>query len=302
MIFLGFISLNKGASSSIRNNQIISELKRKGCKITEIDFYYPFQTKIKIIQIFSLIGLFIKSFFIILINFKRELTISTNPKFLVVIPCILRKRFTLYLGDPFVGDVSKNDSYFYTFLWKYSKNLIKELVVFSPFLYQRFKYEGTNAKLKFIQRSPIHNLPIMSGEGILYLGDFNSIDRNFEPVITVLNELNIKLDIFGVGNLEIISKKTNNIKLYARRSFSEIFNIIPNYKLMLIILNRSGLQVPGKLYDFADAPFKVLILYEDYLDITLLPQPANYIYCKNVASEIKIVVSKLLQKLYIATK
>ena len=63
---------------------------------------------------------------------------------------------------------------------------------------------------------------------------------------------------------------------------------------MVIVLNRFGLQVPGKLYDFREAPFRVLVLYEDYLDIKLLPQPANYFYCKNVVSEIRIAANELL--------
>ena len=63
---------------------------------------------------------------------------------------------------------------------------------------------------------------------------------------------------------------------------------------VLIVLNKEGLQVPGKVYDFVKAPFKVLILFEDYLDIKLLPQPNHYFYCRNEESAIKAMFHELL--------
>ena len=172
--------------------------------------------------------------------------------------------------------------------------MVNTLIVFSPFLYDRFKQEMGDDKVLFLMRDPIRDLPEMSGEGVLYLGDFSSVDRDFEPLITVLEELNIKLDLYGTGDKGIISKNAKNVSIYSRRPFSEIFDLISSYKMMVIILNRSGFQVPGKVYDFAEAPFKVLVLYEDYLDIKLLPQPVNYFYCKNVVSDIRVAVNELL--------
>ena len=293
-IFLGVISSDRGSSNSIRNAQIISQLEKENRIVSVIDFGVVFNAKRKLTKVVLLSLLVIKSFGTIVLYRKSDLIISTNPKWLLLIPYIAKKSFTMYLGDPFSGDVAKEDSSLYSLLWDRSRRLINTLIVFSPFLYDRFKQEMGDDKVRFLTREPILDLPEMRGEGVLYLGDFSSIDRNFEPLITVLEGLNIKLDLFGTGDKRIISKNTKNVTIYARRPLSEIFDIIPSYKIMVIILNRSGFQVPGKVYDFAEAPFRVLILYEDYLDIKSLPQPVNYFYCKNVASEIRIAVNELL--------
>lgn len=293
-VFLGVITSVRGSSNSIRNAQVLSQLEKANTIVSVVDFGVVFNAKRKLTKVFLLSLLVIKSLGMIVLYRKRDLIISTNPKWLVLIPYIANKSFTLYLGDPFSGDVSKEDSSFYSLLWDRSQSLINTLIVFSPFLYDRFKQEMGDDKVRFLTRDPILDLPEMRGEGVLYLGDFSSLDRNFEPLITVLEELNINLDLYGTGDKGTISKDSNNVSIYSRRPLSEIFDVISSYKILVIILNRSGFQVPGKVYDFAEAPFKVLVLYEDYLDIKLLPQPVNYYYCRNVASEIRIAVNELL--------
>ena len=134
----------------------------------------------------------------------------------------------------------------------------------------------------------------MNGEGILYLGDFSSVDRDFLPLINAIEEIDIRLDFFGRGKNKNITKNPSKFKIFERRPLSEIYQVIPNYKILLIVLNRNGFQVPGKLYDFKQAPFKVLILYEDYLNIELLPKLNNYIYCRNSAPQIRAALDELL--------
>lgn len=294
VIFLGVISSNRGSSNSIRNAQVISRLERENRKVILVDFGIVFNVKLKLVKLVFLSMLVIKSFGIIALYRKGDLIISTNPKWLLLIPFIAKKKFTLYLGDPFYGDVSKEDSFLYSFLWHRSQRLIKMLNVFSPFLHKKFKKEMGDDRVRFLRREPIIDLPKMMGEGVLYLGDFHLIDRNFEPIIAVLNELNIKFDMYGDGEKELIPKDAKNITIFERKPLNEILEIIPKYKIMVIILNKSGFQVPGKIYDFVEAPFRVLILYEDYLDIKLLPQPVNYYYCKNVEPEIRTAVNELL--------
>lgn len=294
IIFLAVLSSNKGSSNSIRNNQILLKLKKNKNYILTIDFGDIFNVNNIIYKLYLLIFKLIKSFFVILFNPKYELIISTNPKWLLIVPYLLRKNFILYLGDPFIGDVAKKNTFLNTLLWKKSRHLILRLFVFSPFLYDKFKLEGFKNKLVFLKRSPIPNLPKMTGDDILYLGDFSSVDRNFLPLLKAIEKKNIKLHIFGQGNNRVLAKNRSKISIFERKPLKDILNIIPKYKILVIILNKSGLQVPGKLYDFINAPFPVLILYEDYLDISMLPLKKNYIYCKNKTSNIKIVINELL--------
>jgi hypothetical protein len=295
-IFLGVVSSNKGLSNAIRNSQIISNLKAENNIILIIDFGIVYNFDQKIFKFILFILLIIKTILVFLLKPKSQLFISTNPKWLLLFPLIFSRSFILYLGDPFIGDVSRQDTRFYKFLWSKSKNLIKELFVFSPFLLEKLKKEKEIdlRKIKFWKRLPIQNLPKMKGSGIMYLGDFNSVDRNFLPLLSILNKRDIKLDLYGRGENKLINNSYKNISVNKRRPLEQVIKLIPNYKILLIILNRTGFQVPGKIYDFAKAPFPVLILYEKNLDIKLLPRVNNYIYCKNKIPEITKVFNELL--------
>jgi len=293
-IFLGVLSSDKGSSNSIRNSYILLKLKKNKNAILTIDFGDIYNIKNKINKFYLLIFKLTKSFFIILSNPKCDLIISTNPKWLIIVPYLLRKNFILYMGDPFIGDVAKKNTFLNTLLWKKSIHLITKLIVFSPFLYEKLKHEFSKKKIFFLKRPPIPNLPKMIGEGILYLGDFSSVDRNFLPFIKFIKKNKIKFHIFGQGNNEVIENISFKISIFDRRPLKEIISIIPEYKILLIVLNKNGIQIPGKLYDFADAPFPVLILHEDYLDINMLPHNKNYIYCKNEISNIEVVLNELL--------
>ena len=87
------------------------------------------------------------------------------------------------MGDPFLNDVTRSDSIIYKYAWRKAKKLIMVLNVFSPFLYRDMINEFDKNKLNFIERTPIKNLPIMQGDGLLYVGDYSSKDRNFLPLV-----------------------------------------------------------------------------------------------------------------------
>jgi hypothetical protein len=294
VIIMGVISSNKNYSNSIRNRNLIAELKEKNKSIYTVDFGWIFNAKFKISKFFILFILLIKSFFLVIFNPKSFLVISTNPKWLLIIPIILRKNFTLYLGDPFIGDVAKKDTIFYKYIWKLALKLIERIYVFSPFIYDEYKSIFDHNKIKFIKRSPIPNLPKMVGEGILYLGDYSPIDRNFSPLISVLKNNNVRLGVYGTGDRTIFFSIKDKSTVSERKPLKTIMSIIPNFKVLLIVLNKNGNQVPGKVYDFVNAPFKVLVLYEDYLDIKKLPQIKHYFYCRNNEKAIKIALDELL--------
>ena len=112
-------------------------------------------------------------------------------------------------------------------------------------------------------------------------------------ILSVIKKRDIKLTLYGRGENNLI-KNEKNISIHNRLPLEQVIKLLPNYKIFIIILNRSGFQVPGKIYDFVDAPFPVLILYEDKFDIKLLPNCKNFIYCRNKISEIDKSLNELL--------
>jgi hypothetical protein len=293
-IFLGVVTSDTSTSNSIRNKMLIKSLKKTSDKLTIIDFGEVFLANPKIIKLFKLIKLSLKTFFILICRNNHKLVISTNPKWLIFFPLLINKNFDLYMGDPFLNDVSKSDTIIYKYAWRKAKKLIMVLNVFSPFLYKDMVDEFEKNKIKFIERTPIKNLPKMHGNGLLYVGDYSNKDRNFLPFIEAMSLFDENIDLYGIGDKKTFKKINDKCNFFSRVKLSRIIKEIPKYKLLVILLNRSGNQIPGKIYDFKEAPFNVLVIYEDYLDISLLPNPRNYHYCKNDTNEIKIKINELL--------
>lgn len=293
-ILLGVISSRTGSSNSIRNSQLVHNLKLENSRVHILDFGLVFNSSYKIIKLLTLILLSFKTLLVITFNRNYDLIISTNPKWLLFFPLITNKKFILFMGDPFLGDVAKKDSLMHQFLWKKNKKLFIKVNVFSPFLFSEMSSEIDKSKLFFIERNPILKLPTMKGKGALYLGDYSSDDRNLGPLAEAIHGVDINLYLYGRGNKSHFINIKNKCSFFERVPLSEVKNIIPNHKFMIIILNKSGHQVPGKIYDFTEAPFNVLVLYEDYLDISVLPQPKHYIYCLNEPNLIKKAINELL--------
>lgn len=282
-------------SNSIRNKKLLKNIKKNSNKLLIIDFGKVFLANPKIIKLYILIKLSLKTFFILIHKNNHKIIISTNPKWLIFFPLIFNRNFDLYMGDPFLNDVSRPNTFIYKYAWRKAKKLIKTLNVFSPFLFKDMINEFDENKVNYIEREPIKNLPKMQGGGLLYVGDYSSKDRNFLPLIEAIRLLNINFDLYGTGDKKIFEKINNQCNFFSRVKLSRITKEIPNYKMLVILLNNSGSQIPGKIYDFKEAPFKVLIIYEDYLDISLLPSPKNYHYCINDSDKIKMKINELLQ-------
>ena len=134
------------------------KIRKENYNVLEIDFGIVFNAHLKFTKIILLVLLIIKSLIVVLWHRNSDLIISTNPKWLLLVPYLVKKPFTLYLGDPFIGDVAKSDKAIYSFLWNRSKKLIKTLYVFSPFLCNRFENELSENNVKFLMREPIPNL------------------------------------------------------------------------------------------------------------------------------------------------
>jgi hypothetical protein len=293
-IFLGVVKSDISSSNSIRNKILIQSLQKTSDKLLVIDFGEVFLINPKLIKLIKLIKLSIKTFFILIYRKDYKIVVSTNPKWLIFFPLLINKNFNLYMGDPFLNDVSSSDSIIYKYTWKKAKKLIMVLNVFSPFLYKDMINEFDKNKLNFIERTPIKNLPNMLGDGLLYVGDYSSKDRNFLPLIEALSLFDVNIDLYGTGDKTAFKKIDDKCNFFSRVKLSRIIQEIPKYNLLVILLNRSGNQVPGKIYDFKEAPFNVLVIYEDYLDISLLPNPENYHYCINDSDKIKIKINELL--------
>ena len=121
-IFLGVVTSDTSTSNSIRNKILIKSLKKTSDKLIIIDFGEVFLVNPKIIKLFKLVKLSLKTFFILIYRTNYKLFISTNPKWLIFFPLLINKNFNLFMGDPFLNDVTRPDSIIYKYAWRKAKN------------------------------------------------------------------------------------------------------------------------------------------------------------------------------------
>ena len=113
------------------------------------------------------------------------------------------------------------------------------------------------------------------------------------PVVSAVQHLNLELHLYGRGDYDATESWGEGVKIFERRPLSGIYEVIPKYSIMLIVLNRKGDQVPGKLFDFAAATFPVLVLYQEETDLDLLPNPSHYVYCLNAEDAISAAIHEI---------
>lgn len=282
LIFLGVVSSPKSSSNSIRNKQLVDRYVSKGVHVKVIDI-----GKLINRNIFSKIPIFlylmsVYLFYVFLLRHKS--IISSNPK-LILFLC--SKNSKLFIGDPIVNDISREDTFSMRLLNYYILSKRPHIITTSCMYTIFLQNKGLVAKT--FKRKSIHNLSDMLGENkILYLGDFYE-DRDLSLFIDVFCSSGKQLDLFGDG----VKYVHENLYIHNRININDLVKIIPKYEYMVIFMNKSGMQVPGKYYDFSNAPFKCIIIYESEL-IENIELFDNYIYCKNDLISLK----KLYNEIY----
>lgn len=218
-----------------------------------------------------------------------EKLIKSNPK--------ITKRWIQYWGDPFSGDINKNTIIPEKFIKNEEKRLISlcdKVVYVSPFTLQKqqVKYKEHKDKMSFIPIPYIKEkiYPETKNEKVTlgYFGDYNSKDRNIDPLYrAICEDKDLYLNICGNSDIKLESKE--NILIQTRQKTEEIEKLEQKSDILVCICNKSGTQIPGKIYHYAATNKKILII----LDGEYSNQMKEYfdgfnrfIICKNDKSSI----------------
>lgn len=130
-----------------------------------------------------------------------------------------------------------------------------------------------------------------------YFGDYPSKIRNIEPLIKAVNnsgkkeEMEIKLNVVGNSDLEF--ENSNLVSFYSRRNIQDFEK---NADLLVCLMNRTGTQIPGKLFHYSSTNKKILVILdgENNTEFIKFLEPFERFYiCKNnendILNSIKII-------------
>lgn len=212
--------------------------------------------------------------------------------------------FFQYWGDPLYGDVNTHGSFFLKLLEVYLLRLCSKVFFVSeatfhdksklyPILSTNFIYLPRCMKVDELREINIDLDSLRREIRCCYVGDFNSLSRNVDELIVAVSNLpNYRLSLAGEGHSELLTIY-NSVSYLGRLPQADADLIIESSEICFIILNKSGTQVPGKVFDLALTDKVVIVLYEDESQIGIIPFRDRFIFCKNEKNDIVLMMQSL---------
>lgn len=161
---------------------------------------------------------------------------------------------------------------------------LRDKLFFVPLAYPEANIYET--KIEYEERTPI----------IGYYGSYDSDIRNIIPLYEAAKELSVQLHIVGDSNLALPS--INHIIVEPRTGYRQIEEYEANTDILVVICNRIGTQIPGKIYYYAATNKPILVILDgDASRLREYLEPFNrFAFCDNYPHEIKHAIENLLQE------
>lgn len=172
-----------------------------------------------------------------------------------------------YWGDPMYGDITLKSIYpgfIYKYIEKKMLSIADRIVYTSPFtlameqeIYPKLADRMVYSPTAYMEekRFPPHEGKYTVG----YYGAYPSNVRNLVPLYEACRQMSDIVDLKIVGNTDLSLEETDSIEIRPRGDISELEM---KTDLFVCVLNKSGTQIPGKLYHYA-AYNKPILVVED---------------------------------------
>ena len=215
------------------------------------------------------------------------------------------EKWIQYWGDPLALDITNNSIYPKSLLSKYERKVLRNadgIVYVSPFTYksQVDLFPNLKNKMSFIPipYSKEDYQPLSHTNGLIkigYFGDYFSKYRDINPLLNAIeNQEKYHLEIAGASDLELMQKE--NILINERLDLNTLKNKEIETDIFVCILNKSGSQIPGKIYKYASTnkPIMILLDGDNMLEMReYLASFHRFIICENNTNDIKATLSEI---------
>lgn len=128
--------------------------------------------------------------------------------------------------------------------------------------------------------------PVKKIKKVGYFGDYNSDIRDIMPLYNAIKDSNYELVVCGNSDLKLES--TENISINGRVSFGKVKEFEKEVDLLVHISNRSGTQIPGKIYQYMGTNKPILFILDGPEELFIkVFEPFNRVmFCENYEEDI----------------
>lgn len=217
-------------------------------------------------------------------------------------------KWVQYWGDPFTGDISKGYLGSEKHLINEEKRLLSlcDLAVYvSPLTaqYIQHKYADMAEKVFFTpitySQGKYFCAPVKERFLIGYFGDYTRRNRDIIPLYQAMNQLSDKYYSKIIGTSDVVLDETDRVEVCARIPANELQQIEQECNLRVCICNRSGTQIPGKIYHAAATNTPVLVILDGECAETIreyFGQFNRFYFCENNAESIATTIKRIAEK------
>lgn len=210
-----------------------------------------------------------------------------------------------YWGDPMAMDITNHSIYPSLYLRKIEQSLLRDadkIIYVSPCTYevQKQTFPHLADKMKFspipYREQKIYPVKKNNKLQIGYFGAYMKISRNLEPLYNACDGMQHDVDLILMGETDCQFAEKENISVYPR-------GVVSNYEaqadILICVLNKSGTQIPGKVYHYAatNKPILIILDGENKETIKKYLEPFNrYIFCNNNKEDIRRALKEFINK------
>lgn len=214
------------------------------------------------------------------------------------------KKWIQYWGDPMAMDITNRSIFPNFYLRHIERKLLKDadhIIYVSPCTYETQKetFPDLSEKMSFVPipfREPKIYPNKATGDKYLigYFGAYMKISRNIESLYNTCNNLRQDVDLIIMGESDCEFTPKENISVFPR---GDVSDYEAKADLLVCVLNKSGTQIPGKVYHYAatNKPILIILDGENKETIKNYLEPYNrYVFCSNSEEDITRAVREII--------
>lgn len=176
-------------------------------------------------------------------------------------------------GDPFLGDITRNDKKNLEIIRKEERRLLRgadKIVYVSELtkkeqqkLYPESKDKMSYYPIPYMNENTyqLRNLKSIPTVELAYCGDYNVAVRNILPLYNAVKKMNnVHLTICGGSDKPVES--CENVSVYGRVPFEKVHEIEEKADILVHLSNLLGSQIPGKIYQYSGTNKPILFILD----------------------------------------
>jgi len=250
---------------------------------------------------------------------KFDILVSHSPSLEAVsISARIKKhyciRYVQYWSDPYTiaGILPENAGLKrlpHRLLEKSMLNVADDIVYGTKTLmeFQKKAFPGKADKMRYVdvsycdvQMADSDNPVIDDGSALnlIYAGDYFSAVRNIEPLYSAMSEIpHCHLSI--IGNSDLSLESTKNVAVSARQPYKAVQEHENNSDVIVCVLNRNCIQIPGKIFYRANTRQRILVILDGAYQREIyeyLNSFGRFDFCENNRDSISDCISNMKKR------